>query len=228
MNEEMAALERQIAADPSDWGKIERLYAHHERFGLKYRGRSLKQLVKALKGKNPAKTRAYIRSAGIVALPELVKALSDPHPRLVVHAIEHIGELKEQGVAAIPTLDIALLRAEDAIRQALLSTAALLGPEAWALAEKSIRREVELLEESIENEVSFDFDRYIFEGFTGDPMDVEASFHYRFHQSRGQQILQTLLRQLSILACSLKVFLPEFIKLKKRLVGRDSPIHRLL
>lgn len=215
MNEAMAKLERDLAVDPSDWGKIERLYALHERLGIRYRGRSLRQLVQALKGKNPVKTRASIRSAGIVALPELVKGLSASEPRLVTHAIEHIGELKGQGIAALSALEKTWARSETMIHRALLSSSLLLGPEARELAEKSLRRELELLEESVVNEMTYlDF---LFEERTGDPMRVQEEFIRRSLQDQGAEILDNLMRYAVDYRVELGAFLPQFLGMKERL-----------
>lgn len=228
MNEEMAALLRDLTADPSDWSKVERFHSLYQRLGMRPGKRTLGQLVQGLRARKPSRTQAQLRLAGVAALPELVRVLTDPDAALVAHALELIGELGRQAQSALPFLVELFERETTVIRLGLLTTTlrlsegALLGSDLDDYLCRLLQREWALLGQCAQSEARYH--KFLRQEPTGDPMNAQEEHGYVLGRVQGQNILDHFLKHADALSPVIKKLGWSLQGLREELLKSESPL----
>lgn len=232
MNEEMAALLRDLTADPSDWSKVERLHSLFQRLDMRPGRRSLGQLVQGLRARKPSRTQAQLRSAGLAALPELVRVLNDPDAALVAHALELIGELGRQAQSALPFLEALFEREATVIRLGLLTTTlrlcegALLGSELEGFLCRLLQREWALLGQCAQSDARYH--QFLRQEPTGDPMNAQEEHGYILERVQGENILNHFLKHAEALSPFIAELDWPLQNLREEFLNAESPLAQRL
>lgn len=135
MDDQFAAIERQLASDPGNMGLIHQLAQAVKRSGRRQKGRSLSEWLTIVLTKNcPTKEQNHatkmLMRLGPAAIPDLLHALSSENLSVRRRATKLIGKYREQAAPAIPKLTELLTDSNADVARFALQSLRLIGSRA--------------------------------------------------------------------------------------------------